>query len=369
MRLLRTAVLAVMVSMAVALAACGGDEGATSGGSGDGGGSGASKSDLKSYAPGTETVRKVDDTTFPIEKASKRYVIGMTLPHFKDPFWIAMAYGAEQEAKRLGVEIRINAASGYGDTAGQLQQIDTYMAQGVDGMVVGAVDSKGIAPAVDRAWGTGVPVSYVNALAESKTTMGVYTDDQLAGEKQALFIAEHDPKAKVIAMCGPPGVVWPKLRCESFVKTLEENAPDVEVLTSKYHDMDRAKIADVGGNTLQAFPKTSWIFNNTDLQAKGVVDALRAEGRKPGDIRITNLTIGDELFGIMKQGWITYALAERPVLQGRLALDQVVMVLDGEQPPANWAVDLPGFEGTAADQQRFEETEAKWNYSPKGYRP
>jgi protein TorT len=354
---------AVVLAVAVVLAAsgCGG---------GGGGGGGASKDDLKSYQPDGKTVRKVDENTFGTPKPDGKYVIGVSFPHFKDPYWVAEAYGVQQEAKRLDVTVRINAATGYGDTATQLQQVDTFLTQNVNGIILGAVDSKGMAPAADRAWKQGIPVVYANALADSKKSMGVYTDDALAGVKQADFIASKDPNAKVIAMCGPPGVVWPKKRCEAFVAELKKKAPNAQVLAMKYHDMDRAKIADVAGNTLQAFPQATWVYNSTDLQAKGVIDALRARGAKPGQVKITNLTIGEELFNYMKQGWITYALSERAVTQGRLAVDEMVDVLNGKKMPANWAVNLPGYEGTKAGVQKFQaDQEAARNWAPGGYRP
>lgn len=358
-----------------ALAACGGgdsdsDNGGDTTAAASGEGGGLTKDELKEYQPGDERVTEVNDTTFDKPEPSRDYVIGVAFPHFKDPYWISEAYGVQQRADELGVEVRILAATDYGDTATQLDQIDTFLTQGVDGMIIGAVDSKGIAPAVDRAWDEGVPVAYANALAESNRSMGVYTDDDLAGSRQAEFIAESDPKAKVIAMCGPPGVSWVKLRCEGLKRTLAEKAPDAEIVTERFHDMDRAAIADVAANAMEAFPDANWVFNSSDLQAKGVIDALRASGKKPGDVGITNLTIGSELFDLMKDGWISYGLSERAVLQGQLALDQVLLVLEGEQPPANWAVDLPGYEGTKEDIARFEEEgEDKWSWSPEGYQP
>lgn len=330
---------------------------------------GATKTQLKNYQPGNRTVRKVNEFTFPVNHAARAYTIGVGFPHFKDPYWVAEAYGVYKEAQRLHITAKIQAATGYGDTTTQLQQLDTYLAQGVDGLIIGAVDSKGIAPEADRAWNQGIPVTYANALAESKRSMGVYTDDALAGVKQADYIAAHDPHAKVIAFCGPPGVVWPKRRCQAFVAELHRKAPQARILTQKYHDMDRAKIADIAGNTFQAFPQATWVYNSTDLQAKGVIDALRAEHKKPGQIKITNLTIGQELFGLMQKHWVTFALAERAVLQGRLAVDQIVMVLNGQHPPANWAVDLPGYQSTPADLKRFLKHEWTYNWAPASYHP
>jgi len=350
--------------MALVAVGCGSDD------SGGGDSGGLSKDQLKNYQPDNKRVTAVDSTTFKVAKPKGDYTIGVSFPHFKDPYWVAEAYGVKEEAKKLGLEAKVNAAGGYGDTSGQLQQLDTYLTQGVDGLIIGAVDSKGVAPAADRAWNEGVPVVYANALAESKRSVGVYTDDKLAGVKQADYIAKQDPNAQVIAFCGPPGVVWPKIRCESFVKELKSKAPNAKVLAMKFHEMDRAKIADVASNTLQAFPNAKWIYNSTDLQAKGVIDALRAEGKQPGDVKITNLTIGEELYGYMQKGWITYALAERAVLQGRLAVDQLVMILNGQKPPANWAVDLPGYPGDQPGLTKFnQDKEAANNWSPKDFRP
>lgn len=354
------AVALATACIALAAAGCGSD---------GGGNSAADKDKLKSYEPGTKTVRGVGPDTYTVTKPKKEYSIGVSLPHFKDPYWISLAYGAQKEAKKLGVKIRIQAATGYGDTENQIKQIDNYLTQGVDGLVIGAVDSKGIAPTIDKAWNEGVPVAYATALAESKKTMGVYTDDKLAGTRQADFIAKEDPNAEIIAFCGPPGVVWPKLRCDAFKSQLKKKAPNAKVVTEKFHEMDRAKIGEIAGNTLQAFPKAGWVYNSTDLEAKGVVDALRNKGKGPGDVKITNLTIGSELFDLQKKGWINAALAERPVLQGQLAVRQVVMILEGKKPPANWAVDLPLFEGTKADTDRFTKEEAQYNFSPEGYKP
>lgn len=360
---IRSLIVAIgSLSAALALAACGGDDGGDSSG-------GASVDDLRAYEPGDEEVRRVDEDTFEKPEPAGDYTIGVTFPHLKDEYWVAEAWGVEQEAEEIGVEAEIQAAGGYGDTSTQIDQIETFLTQGVDALVVGAVDSEGVAPTIDRAWGEGVPVIYANALAESEKSMGVFTDDELAGTAQADFLAKEDPEAKVIAMCGPPGVVWPKLRCESFIERLGQKAPDAEIQAEKFHDMDRAVITDVASSTLQGAPDANWVYNSTDLQAKGVVDALRASGENPGDVGITNLTTGRELVDMFEEGWINFALAERPVLQGQLAVDMAVQVLNGDHPAATWAVDLPGYTNSKEDIARWHETEEELNWAPEDYQP
>lgn len=329
----------------------------------------ATKERIKNYDPGTEVVTGVDDTTYPVDKADRPYVIGVSFPQLTDPIWISFAYGMVQEGERLGVDINIVGANGYGDPTTQGAQVDTFLTQGVDAILIATVDFEGMAPAINRAWDAGVPVIYAAVPAASERSMGVYTDNELAGTKQAEFIASHDPEAKVILLCGPAGATFGSDRCAAFKTKFAELAPNGEILAEHQHDMTRPGIAQVAGNTLTAFPQATWFFNPTDLEAKGVVDALRAAGHQPGDIGITNLTMTSELVDLMREGWITYALSERPILQGRLGVDMAVLVLNGETPPANWKIDLPGFEGTSEEIDRFMADEAKWNLEPEDFTP
>ena len=310
----RFLILICALALLMTAVACGSDSGSadTTGGSGT-----SAEVDLASYDPGTAVKSGVGEDTFPAVTPKGDYTYGVSLPWIGDPFWVGVAYGIEQRAKELGIKINFNAANGYGDTANQLRHFDTFATQGVDGIIVGAVDNEAIVPAIDASWKSGVPVEFVAVSAASKRSMGVYTDDVLAGQAQADYIAKADPNAKVVreCPCGPPGVIWPKLRCDAFKARLKEKAPNAKILAEKYHTMDRAVVADLAGNTLQAFPETTWIYNNTDLQAKGAIDALKAEGKKPGDINVTNLTMTAELVDLWKQGWVKFAVAERPVLR------------------------------------------------------
>lgn len=392
----RRRILALVIALGLVLVACGGtasEEGAAdAGGSEDTGGTGtdtagtetaavagsgecteeqraALRERIQAIDPVSGEAEDVDPTTFDVERAECRWSIGVVLPHFKDPYFLANAHGIEREAERLGVEVRILAAQGYGDVTTQIGQMDNFIAQGVDGLIVGSTDSEALGAPVDAAWEQGIPAVYDEIGANSEINIGSYTNDEQAGALQAEYIAEQDPNARVIAFCGPPGAGWATVRCESFKATLAELAPDAVVVAEKYHDMDRAVIADVAGNTLQAFPDATWVYNSTDLQAKGVVDALRAAGRQPGDIQVTNVTMGRELFDMLQEGWITYALAERGVAQGQITLQRLVAVLNGQDFPAIWYSSLPGFENAPEDISRFEAEEAEFNWEPEGYQP
>lgn len=294
-------------------------------------------------------------------------LIGVTFPHFRDPYWIAEAAGVDRRAEELGVDVVMTNAGGYGNSAEQIAQIEDFVTQGVGALLVGAVDSNALAPTVDAAWDQGIPVIYTNALAESATQAGVYTNDCAVGELQAEYIAEQNPEARIAVFTGPEGVSWPAARSNCFKDKIAELAPDAEIVTEKFHEMDRAVVLREMDDVLQAFPEIDYVYNNTDLQALGVVDSLRGAGMEPGEIGVTNLTIGREAFEAMEEGWIEMALAERPALQGALAVDMAVRLVNGEDVASRWEVEHPRF--TADNLDQFADEESEWNWEPEGYQP
>jgi ABC-type sugar transport system substrate-binding protein len=328
---------------------------------------GGGTTDLANYQPLDEAQSVGDDALDPPPDVPDDTLIGVTFPHFRDPYWIAEAWGVQDRADELGLDVQITNAGGYGQTAEQIRHIEDFITQGVDALIVGAVDATGVAPAVNAAWSQGIPVIYANALAESEVSVGVYTNDCAVGELQAEYIAEQDPEAKVVLFTGPPGVSWPARRSDCFKEKIAELAPDAEILTEKFHEMDRAVVLQEMEDTLEAFDEIDFVYNNTDLQAKGVVDALRAAGQQPGDTRVTTLTLGREAFDLMEEGWIEMALAERPVLQGSLAVDMALRILQGEEVPAQWEVEHPLY--TNEELAAFEADESVWNWEPEDYQP
>ncbi len=57
----------------------------------------------------------------PLEKASQKWKICVSFPHMKDDYWLAVDYGAIDEAKRMGVKMQVLEAGGYTELNKQTQ--------------------------------------------------------------------------------------------------------------------------------------------------------------------------------------------------------------------------------------------------------
>lgn len=357
-------VLAVAVLLAVG---CGdGDNG--------GGGGSASTDEIRDFKPPSGVSEGVEANTFPVKKVDGGCRIAVLFP-YNIEFFQNVAYGTTKEAERLGCDVSIQAAKGYGDTTNQLQQFDTALAKDPDAIIIGVADQEALAPAVNRAWERGIPVVYSEIKAPSDKVLAIFTDDEAVGRLQGEYIAKKDPEAKIIAMCGPPGIAWAKIRCQGLTDALKEKAPKAEVVAQKFHAMERGEVTTVAGNTMEAFPDANWIYNSTDLQATGVVDALRNKGDAAGDMGVTTLTIGRETGKLLEEGWIEMALAERPVLVGQLGVAMAVKVLNGEQLDSGvWEPGLPevtpqNYESTfcGGDCSQINKGEISLNWAPKDF--
>lgn len=350
----RTLAIAGMLALTTACSA-------TSGGVDNG-------SSKKIGQPSTEirAITGPDDLTAQPE-FKKDLFIGVSLPQFTDPYWISQAAGIEDRAKELGIRVKVSSAGGYGNSAAQISQIQDFITQGADALIIGAVDAVALAPTVDEAWKRGVPVVFATALAEAKTQAGVYINDCEVGEFQAEYMAEEKPDAKVAVFTGPPGVAWAASRTACFVKKLSEIAPSAKIIAKVSHQMDRAVVLKKMDDILQAHRDLDFVYNNTDLQALGVIDSLRGAGFKPGEIGVTTLTLGREAYAAMERGWIQMALAERPVLQGALTVDMSAQLASGQDVAGKWQVVPPKF--TQGDLAAFLKDESQWNWEPVDYKP
>ena len=117
--------------------------------------------DVKTKKPGRPaaslTGPKVENWT-PPQKANKPYTIGVSFPHLKDPYWLAVDYGIISEAKRLGIGVSLVAAEGYTDLAKQVSQVENLAQQGVDGIILGSISYTSLDPVVEEIDKKGIPV-------------------------------------------------------------------------------------------------------------------------------------------------------------------------------------------------------------------
>ena len=76
--------------------------------------------------------------------------VALTVGDLGNPFFVQIAHGAEAQAKHINGKVKFTALSSNYDVNNQTNQIDNFISSNVNLILLGAADSKGIAPAVMR---------------------------------------------------------------------------------------------------------------------------------------------------------------------------------------------------------------------------
>ena len=164
----------------------------------------------------------------PLDKATEPHNICVLFPHMKDSFWVAVAYGIIEEAKRQNINMTLFEAGGYENLPRQLSQFDDCMAGGYDAIVIGAISEAGLALKFEEAIDAGIPViSTVNPVSEAPTTAKMYVEFDTMGEQTGVYLLDAigDETANVVNFPGPAGSGW----AESLTTAL--NAPSRAKIT------------------------------------------------------------------------------------------------------------------------------------------
>ncbi|WP_261134615.1 substrate-binding domain-containing protein [Bacillus sp. Marseille-Q3570] len=255
--------------------------------------------------------------------------IGLTLNNLANPFFVSMSQAAEEYAEELGAEIIIQAADA--DLAKQTSQIEDFITQGVDLILLNAVDSEGIAGAVAQADAAGIPVISVDVGAGGGIEGTVTSDNYQAGVLAAEYMIEDlGGKGNVVVIDGPP-VTAVKDRIAGFEDTIE--GTDIKVIAKQNGEGNREKGLQVMESILQANePGTiDAVFANNDPVAIGAEIAQQQAGRED-EFYIVGVDGSPDVIKAMKKEGSSIAgtSAQNPGEMVKKAMDVGIQVLDGE---------------------------------------
>jgi ribose transport system substrate-binding protein len=122
------------------------------------------------------------------QPGAKVQTIGLMVQDLSNPFFQSMANGVTAAAEQIGATV--NVQDGRQDLGAQNEQIDAFIQQQIDVLLINAVDSEGIGPAVERAKQAGIKVVAVDVAARGAEAM-VTLDNTAAGDIACTYLAEQ----------------------------------------------------------------------------------------------------------------------------------------------------------------------------------
>lgn len=210
--------------------------------------------------------------------------IGLMVQDMSNPFFSAMDKGAKAAAAEIGAELNVQDAQV--DLSAQYNQIDAFIQQGVDLIVVSAVDGGGIEPAILKAKEAGIIVIAVDTPANGADAL-VMTDAVQAGMKSCEYLFDQmGGKGEVLLVDGTP--IQTIIDRIDGCKAVAKDYPDIKIVGQQASKNDRASGLLVTTDMLTANPNVTGIFGMNDPSALGAVLAVEQAG-KAGQIIVTGV--------------------------------------------------------------------------------
>ncbi len=271
------------------------------------------------------------------DETAKSFALFMT--HMSNAFTIELSGAVKAQAEEYGVDLKINDAGQ--DVAKQIEQIQTAVDQGVNGIIIEPVSVDGIIPAVEYAKEAGVTVVIVNQQISdpSKADCYVGVSNADGGEIEMKKAAEDiGGKGNVALLLGPMGSDAQLGRSEGYQRVLSEN-PDMTVAFESTANWDTAEALSLVENWLQADKDLKAIVAQNDGMAMGALKAVQDAGLADS-ITVYGIDATPDALDSVAAGELTATVSQSTSKQGTESMKACYKITAGEPVDAKIMVNF-----------------------------
>lgn len=277
----------------------------------------------------------------PPGKTGRSYTFGVSFPHIKDPYWVAVNYGIIQEAKRLGLGIRILEAGGYGNLKKQISQIRQLAHEKIDGLIVGSISYTGNDAVIAEVTAQGIPVvEFINDVHAPEVAAKAMVSFNDMGYYVGEFVAEDAEKAgmgtiRIAFFPGPKDSGWAPETLDGFLAAMEYFPGKVEITDIRWGDTGKQTQANLIQAVLKEHGPVDYVVGNA--VAAGVAPAILKKLGMADKTTVVASYITQSLYDKIAKRLVAAAPSDLTVFQGRMAVDMMMHIMAGQKP----GVDIP----------------------------
>jgi protein TorT len=266
----------------------------------------------------------------PLDKASKKWHVCILVPHMKDSWWVAVAYGLTQEASRLGIKMTLFQAGGYTEVSKQVTQYDDCVALGADAIGVAAVSDAAASKKIVEGREKGiVQIGCANTIFDGPIHAAVWQPPEPVAYQAGKWVVEHfkgRDNVRAVNFPGPGGAGWPEASARGFRMAIEGS--NIELVEEKYGETGKSVQLKLIEDTLQTYDDIDLLFG-TGVMAEVAVGAVEEAG-VADRTNIMSWYSNEGILDAVIGGDILASATQMPVTLGRICVDLAVRVLEGE---------------------------------------
>ena len=277
--------------------------------------------------------------------------IGVCIYQFADNFMTLYRTDLEEYLKDMGYSVTI-----MDDQNTQTEQINTFLQQGVDVLIINPVQTTSAQTIVDTVSPSGTPIVFINREPD-KSVLDSYADKccyvgadaRQSGTYQGELILETETQGDIngdgkitYIMCkGDPENIDAQYRTEYSIKALTDAGKEVECLYEYLDNWDQTTAQqDVANALAQYGDKIEVVFCNNDAMALGALQSIEQAGRTVGkDIYLVGVDALKEAVQNVVDGKMTGTVLNDDVGQATKAAEATQLFVEGKDVEEYYWVD------------------------------
>jgi ribose transport system substrate-binding protein len=219
------------------------------------------------------------------------------------------------------------------DREQQVQVVEGFLTQRIDGIVLAPFDKNALVRPVEEATRSGIPVVVIDSALESRDPVSFVASDnrhggELAAEEMGRLLAG---RGRVLVLRYQEGVASTEAREKGFVEKLRSSFPGIEIISSnQYAGATRDTAKSASENLLNRYGEIDGIFTPNESSTAGMLLALEDLGRA-GKIRLLGFDASDVFVAAMRSGELHGVVVQNPFRMGELGVKTLIDHLRGRK--------------------------------------
>ncbi|MCC6517932.1 MAG: sugar ABC transporter substrate-binding protein [Tabrizicola sp.] len=266
--------------------------------------------------------------------------IGVSMALFDDNFLTVLRNGIQSQADSAGLKVQIEDAQN--DVAKQLDQINNFIASGVDAIIVNPVDTSATQAMSDAAAAANIPLVYVNrqpinvdTLPDNQAFVASNEVDSGTLETIALcdnWAGEGKTEVNVYVLQGELSNQAAVQRTQDIYDVIEADKCKVKVnvIDQQTANWSRDQAQNLMTNWLSTGAAFDGVISNNDEMAIGAIQAMKAAGIDMATVQVGGVDATQDALAAMQAGDLDVTVFQNAAAQGGGALDAAVKLAKGE---------------------------------------
>lgn len=264
--------------------------------------------------------------------------IGVTMSAFDDNFLTVLRNGMKGYAESKK-DVNVQFEDAQNDIGRQLSQIQNFIAQKVDAIVVNVVDTEVTPKITKMVAASGIPLVYVNRLPADRVLPSkvafVGSNETESGTLQMKEVCRlMNGKGNIVVMMGDLANQAARQRTKDVEDVIASpSCKGIKIVEKQTAKWSRTDGRDLMMNWLSAGVKFDAVVSNNDEMALGAIQALKASKRLNGTV-VAGVDATRDALTAMKAGELKVTVFQNAAGQGRGAIDTALKLVHGDKVQA-----------------------------------